>query len=160
MNDFWSHYAEGVFADAVDLILRSGAEVNLAYLPKPDISNPRADISKPAFAQVMSFARSEWDIGKGSAVTIHLLASSTQLAEGLYCSSYHPPFTKEKRKAKRKTETETKVKRKRKKRKGKWRERKLKEEKGERKKGEWRANMIYSMSGLWLWPIKLGNSIQ
>lgn len=67
----------------------------------------------------MSFARSEWDIGKGSAVTIHLLASSTQLAEGLYCSSYHPPFTKKKAKDEEENGNGDKSEKKKKKEKGK-----------------------------------------
>src|SRR5688572_25857585 len=82
-NDLSSHFAERVFPDAANLILRSDSEVNLAYLPKPDTSEPdipksRADMPKPASVapRVTGFGRSEWDVGKGSTAIIHLLASS------------------------------------------------------------------------------------
>jgi hypothetical protein len=89
MNEEWSHFAEGVFADAAELILRSSAEVNLAYLPKPD--TPEPDMPKPASATFRQMlARSAPDSGKGNTVVIHLLASSTQLSEGLCYSSYRP----------------------------------------------------------------------
>lgn len=95
-NGLTSHFAEGVFADAANLILRSNAEVKLAYLPKPNTRKPRANMPKPASAalRLTGLSRSEWDVGKGSTAIIHLLASSIQLAEGSYCSNYRPPFHK------------------------------------------------------------------